>query len=145
MFVVCRWQKEGCIFAGSDQQGAFDSGGAAAHCVVRDLDTRNFYMFYEALDKQGRRCIGLATSGDGLRDWQRHPEPVLQASNEADAWDGGGVGSPCAVSMAGGRWRLYYAGKKHRDSAWQGIGVALSADDRIVSTAPTQFARRVEQ
>lgn len=140
----CRWQKQGCIFAGSEDADAFDSAGAAAHSIVRDLDTRNYYMFYEAVDKAGRRCVGVATSSDGLHDWQRHPEPVLHASGESNAWDSGGVGSPCAVSMAGGRWRLYYAGKREADSAWRGIGVALSPEDRVVSEAPTSFARRVE-
>lgn len=101
-------------------------------------------MFYEALDDAGNRSIGFAQSPDGLKDWVRHPEPILQMSEEEGAWDAGGVGAPYAVSMAAGKWRLYYAGRRAGESAWSGIGVALSAEQAEVLAPPTQFARRVE-
>ena len=101
-------------------------------------------MFYEAFDGAGNRSIGFAQSPDGLSDWTRHPEPVLQASAHEDAWDDGEVGAPYAVSMAAGKWRLYYAGKRAGDSAWSGIGVALSVAQADALAPPTRFARRVE-
>lgn len=57
-------------------------------------------MFYEAVAEDGARSIGAAVSRDGLRGWQRLPDPVL-AAGEPGAWDAGGVGAPCAVPMAG--------------------------------------------
>jgi hypothetical protein len=138
----CRWEKQGKVYHGGPK-GSFDGGGAGAHCIVRDLDTRDFYMFYEAFDDSGRRSIGLASSPDGLREWDRHPEPVLQASDNADAWDAGEVGAPYAVSMAAGKWRLYYAGKQRDQSAWSGFGVALSVEQQGALALPTKFRRRV--
>ena len=37
--------------------------------------------------------------------------PLLERSREARAWDCGGVGAPCGIAMAAGRWRLYYTGE----------------------------------
>jgi hypothetical protein len=45
--------------------------------------------------------------------------------------------------MAGGRWRLYYAGRKAAGGAWQGIGLALSEEGGpTFQGAPTAFKRR---
>lgn len=102
-----------------DGAGAFDALGPAALSVVRDVDNRQFLMFYEAVAIDNRRSIGMAVSKDGNL-WQRCPAPVLepaaaapeQTPSGSDGWDDGDVGSPCAVSMSAGRWRLYYAGRK---------------------------------
>jgi hypothetical protein len=110
--------------------------------VVRDFDTRKYLMFYEAFDDAGRVSIGMATSDDGLRDWKRRPAPVLEASTVEGDWDSGSVGSPCAVSMAAGKWRLYYSGKTAAGlGAWDGVGVAL-ADTDPSEEVPTSFQRR---
>jgi hypothetical protein len=66
-------------------------------------------MFYEGFSADGRRNIGVTVSEDGLGGWRRHSEPIL-TGGEDSAWDEAEVGAPCAVSMAQGRWRLYYAG-----------------------------------
>ena len=73
----------------------------------------------------------------------RHPEPVLEGSGVEGSWDAAEVGAPYAVSMAAGRWRLYYAGKAEGASAWQGIGVALSDGDSLAM--PTSFSRRATE
>jgi hypothetical protein len=96
---------------GGSAPGDFDVGGAAARCVVRDPGTKQYFMYYEAVGAGGSRSVGCAVSADGLSGWRRHAEPVLVAAAEEAAWDGGGVGTPCAVSMAAGRWRLYYSGR----------------------------------
>lgn len=91
-------------------------------------------MFYEAVASDGTRSIGAAASKDGLKNWTRLPAPVLEPSEDASAWDAGGVGAPCAVPMAGGNWRLYYAGRARSGGAgdgrgpgaWEGVGLALS-------------------
>lgn len=138
-----KWQKQGPVFSGG-RPGEFDSRGAGARCVVRDIDSRKFFMFYEAFDDEGRRSIGLAVSDEGLAAWERHPEPVLRPAAEAGAWDSGEVGAPCAVSMAGGKWRLYYAGKGTAGpGAWSGVGLALSEGETFKG-APVRFRRRVE-
>lgn len=55
---------------------------------------------------------------------------VLSCSDSSDAWDGGSVGTPCPVSMAGGSWRLYYSGRQSRQNgSWGGIGMALTSND----------------
>jgi hypothetical protein len=92
---------------------------------VRDLDNRQYLMFYEAHAADGRRSIGLAVSRDG-NTWKRCPTPVLTPAATAPssitsdedggapaitAWDAGAVGCPSAVSMSAGRWRLYYTGR----------------------------------
>jgi hypothetical protein len=121
----------------------FDACGAASRCVVRDLDTKRYFMFYEGVAADGGRSIGVAVSEDGLSGWQRHPHPILEPSSEAGAWDGGAVGCPWAVSMAGGKWRLYYSGRAMREGgAWRGIGMARSVDGaQSFRGAPTQFRR----
>lgn len=42
----------------------------------------------------------MAVSKDGLKGWNCLDTPVLSPGNET-AWDAGGIGSPCAVSMEG--------------------------------------------
>jgi hypothetical protein len=113
-----------------------------------DPDNRRFLMFYEAVAADGTRSIGAATSRDGRTGWARAPAPLLAPSAEPGAWDGGGVGAPCAVPMAGGRWRLYYAGRAAVDGGdgggtgpWEGIGLALSAQGAADPTAQP-FKRR---
>jgi len=76
--------------------------------------------------------------------------PLLSASREQGAWDGGGVGAPFALPMAAGKWRLYYEGydQAARGAApSRGVGLALSADPANdaddVTTRP--FRRRAAQ
>lgn len=90
-------------------EGSFDSAGVGAKCVVKDFDSRQYFMFYEGFAADGRRSIGVAVSEDGLGGWKRHSKPILMGG-AAGAWDEAEVGAPCAVSMAQGRWRLYYSG-----------------------------------
>ncbi len=86
-------------------------------------------MFYEGVGEDGRSSIGLAVSDDGSSGWRRCPQPILQAAADKDAWDAGSVGSPCAVAMAYGKWRLYYSGRSQAGPGqWEGIGLALTAD-----------------
>ncbi|WIA38670.1 hypothetical protein OEZ86_001976 [Tetradesmus obliquus] len=120
-----QWSKAGPVFEGGAAAGDFDAAGAAACQVVRDPDSRQFLMFYEAVAADGSRSIGLATSADGRSNWKRCSQPILQPNDAADAWDAGGVGAPCAVAMSEGKWRLYYAGRRQQQGPWEGIGVAL--------------------
>ena len=199
-----------CPSQGGAAPGDFDAGGAASRHVVRDIDTKQFLMFYEGVGLEGQRSVGLAVSRvggwvagwlggcirpgqhgagrgrqrwdllqllacwgrgsgvmsrgaranclarhssvpaalqlpsawqagrkagrkaaagghgvghaapachplqDGLTGWKRYQSPVLVPSTDAGAWDCGAVGTPCAVSMKEGRWRLYYAGRGAR-------------------------------
>jgi hypothetical protein len=102
---------------------------APTHKVV-DPDRKRFLMFYEAVAADGTRSIGVASSPDGRGKWARAPAPLLAPSGTPGAWDAGGVGAPCAVPMAAGRWRLYYAGRSAPGPGpWEGIGIALSQGD----------------
>jgi len=74
--------------------------------------------------------------------------PLLEPSTDPSAWDSGSVGSPCAVLMAAGAYRLYYAGRGRGAAApWQGIGLALTgkaaaADADVFGSVRTDFTRR---
>jgi hypothetical protein len=116
----------------------------ACPCTVQvmDPDSRQFLMFYEAVAADGSRSIALATSQDGRSSWQRQAEPLLAASQEGSAWDTGSVGTPCAVPMSAGRWRLYYAGRAQAEGPWEGIGVALGGREDGSTTGPMSFKRR---
>lgn len=92
---------------------------------VRDPDSLQFLMFYEAVAADGSRSIGLATSQDGRSNWSRSPQPLLAPAQQEGAWDAASVGAPCAVPMSAGKWRLYYAGRAQQLGCWEGIGVAL--------------------
>lgn len=139
-----KWKKEGVIFRGSQREGAHDEQGAAARYVVRDVDSKKYFMFYEAVSRDNMRSIGLAVSDNGLTNWQVVDRPVLEPSSTPSAWDGGAVGAPCAVSMSGGRWRLYYAGRSSTAAGpWEGIGLALSTESSLrFQQAPVAFRRR---
>lgn len=144
------------VFAG----GGFphDAGGATARHVVRDGASGAWVMAYEAVAEDGAtRSIGVAVSADGLTGWRASPHPLLSPSTASPgAWDAGGVGGPCLVPMAGGRWRLYYAGRAAvgdgedataLDGRWCGLGLALSVDGSEGSLDgapkfPAAFARR---
>lgn len=132
---------------GGSSPDDFDARGAGARCVVRDIDSKKYFMFYEGVGADDTRAIGVAVSDDGLRGWRRCPRPVLEGSGGSGgggAWDGGDVGCPWAVSMAGGAWRLYYSGREQRGGgAWRGIGMARSAEGAQLfeGVAPQQFQR----
>lgn len=146
-----KWEKKGPIFDGSATRGSddeFDSMGAGARCVVRDIDSKQYFMFYEAFCRStNRRSIGLAVSEDGIKDWKRLDRPVLDRSVDPACWDSGSVGTPWAVSMAKGRWRLYYAGTPEDmvGGAWSGIGVAMSKPDSSGNFfgAPVEFEKKL--
>ena len=149
------WTKQGPVFEGGRPESEdFDARGVASRCVVVDPDTRKYFMFYEAVAWNGGRSIGLAVSDDGKGTWRRHPHPVFTPAcsssdgcdDAGEAWDQGAVGTPCAVPMAKGKWRLYYSGRKGVSAGpWEGIGLALSEDGVVnngTDNAPVKFKRR---
>ena len=117
---------------------------------IRDVDNRQYVMFYVAVAADNSRSLGMAVSKDGMKDWQRCPQPVLRpgvahgdGSGPSACWDSGSVGQPCAVSMSKGRWRLYYAGRQGNSGAFDGFGMALStAESSHFQGMPMEFKRR---
>lgn len=112
---------------------------------VKDPDSALWFMFYEGVAPDGARSVGLAASQDGRGGWATvGSEPVL-APADADAWDSGSVGAPCAVAMSAGRWRLYYSGRRVAAAAagggadepgcWKGVGLALSPEGITLAAA----------
>jgi len=121
------------------------------HAQVIDPDRKRFLMFYESVAADGTRSIGLATSPNGRTNWARAPVPLLAPSSDPAAWDAGGVGAPCAVPMAGGKWRLHYAGRAAHGGAdgggkgpgrWEGVGMALSQGGLGADPMGQAFKRR---
>jgi predicted GH43/DUF377 family glycosyl hydrolase len=125
-----RWVKLGKIIGGGSK-GSFDELGVKNACVVRNCKVGSYLMAYEGVSADGMRCIGLAVSPDGLKNWKRLQEdPVLKPSEE-DRWDNKGVRSPCLVQMEGNvdKWRLYYVGIGC--GGRNGIGLAISEGSNI--------------
>ncbi|KAF3784583.1 hypothetical protein EJ110_NYTH24138 [Nymphaea thermarum] len=126
-----RWVKLGKIMGGGPP-GSFDELGVTARHVVRNTRGGGYVMVYEGIARDGRRRIGVAESADGLKQWKRRDEPVLQPSVEDNGWDNHGVGNPCLVQMDGAEeWRLYYRGTGK--SGRTGIGMATSGGNGISS------------
>jgi hypothetical protein len=77
-------------------------------------------MFYIGFRDIDHAQIGLAWSGDGVTQWQRHPaNPIISPST--DGWDRDAVYKPFAI-LDGKRWLLWYNGR--RGGAEQ-IGLAM--------------------
>ena len=109
-------------------------------CVVPVKNPRTqklaWAMAYEEPSADGRPAIAVALSDDGIVGWERQGA-VLVADG---GWDAGGVGRPCLVQMAEGRWRLYYTGKS-ADGTPSGIGLALGTTEEGAAM-PSGFTRR---
>jgi hypothetical protein len=128
-----KFRKLGVVFEGRSI-GKFDAMGASRRHVIC-LESGDYRMWYEGISSDGQHSIGLATSTDGLR-WQRvSDEPIFKASENVDAWDSGGVGSPHVVWLPESRrWRMYYVGTPSNSNSNNGItcssiGIAESTDE----------------
>ncbi|XP_068636889.1 uncharacterized protein [Aristolochia californica] len=126
-----RWIKLGKILGGGSA-GSFDEAGVLNGHVMMKKDG-SYWMAYEGVATTGERCIGVAESDDGIKDWRRCGEgPVLVPSSEQLGWDNKAVGSPCLVRMDGNdEWRLYYRGIGEEGRS--GIGLAVSEGRQIQS------------
>ena len=109
--------------------GSWDRDGLETVSVLK-LGGRYRMWYYgrpcdRPADEKGRvRCIGMATSDDGIR-WTKHPAPVLRPTQawerpylrwyvedgaRIQAWDGG-VEEPAVIwDAASGLFRMWYAG-----------------------------------
>lgn len=129
------WTRRGEVF-GPGEASAFDALGVGTRHVLRHQG--RWLMFYEGVRADGYRSIGLAESEDGLR-WTRIPGHESDGSVFAHAprgsgrWDAFAVGTPCAVPMSDGSWRLYYVGANETPGGYADelamrhqIGVAVS-------------------
>ena len=74
----------------------------------------------------GRHCLGLATSPDGI-SWAvaNGGAPILEP---VEAWEGQQVGSPRMVEMGDGTVRLYYTGTATDGKSSIGAAVAKASD-----------------
>lgn len=118
-------------------EGAWDAEAVRHPAVVRD-DDGLFRLWYTGVGANGA-AIGLATSTDGI-DWMKHDDPtttdrahgdsdpVLEAADDASAWDSGHVHQPRVVAEADGFTMLYTAVESDTRPAAQAHGLAVSAD-----------------
>jgi hypothetical protein len=91
--------RSGGLLAGSLAQATISGCYSEYLRLIQALCGR-WVMFYEAVARDNTRSIGMALSRDGRSGWRRLGRPVLEAGPPG-AWDAGGVGAPCPVSMAG--------------------------------------------
>ncbi|CAL5188798.1 unnamed protein product [Lathyrus oleraceus] len=120
-----RWLKLGKIMGGG-KVGSFDELGVMNACVTRNKSGGNYVMVYEGLGVDGRKCIGVAISPDGLMEWVRVQDEAILMPSDEGCWDDKDVGSPCLVYMDNeeNEWRLYYRGVGNGGRV--GIGMAVS-------------------
>ena len=69
-----------------------------------------------------------------------YDEPILEPRQ--DEWDSARVGSPYVMSMAKGKWRLYYGGSDKPSGAYRAVGLALSQEGPAFEDMPVRFGRR---
>jgi len=137
-----KWDKLGQVFAGSsgrtaedEDANAFDAKGVCRVHVRKLSDSKSgkvletdaYTMVYEGHGADGRHCLGLATSPDGIA-WAvaNGGLPILEPSGEA--WEGTRVGSPRIVEMGDGTVRLYYTGTAADGTSSIGAAVASVSD-----------------
>lgn len=131
------WQKGGKILS-VGEPGSWDEGGVSVRHVLPVTGRGGgggYIMVYEGCNSKFEFGIGLATSDDGLKwkkDTEAGPEPggpILKARVGENVWDNIIVGSPYALTMNDGSFRMYYlgVGKLEGDeTSKQGIGLAVS-------------------
>lgn len=126
------WQKQGKVLS-MGAPGSWDEGGVSVRHVLR-VDG-HYVMFYEGTNFNFEYSIGLAVSEDGLvweKDTRAGPEPggpILKARIGENYWDNMIVGTPYAVAMTDGSFRMYYLGVGKLDgdeASKQGVGLAIS-------------------
>ena len=126
------------------EPGSFDEAGIGTRHVVHDPDGDGLVMVYEGVAADGRHRLGLARSADGLT-WSKvsglGPDPggpIFQGTAaEDDAWDNGNVGTPWAVRLADGRWRLYYVGTSSKGRT---VAIGAAEADELLSASWTRVA-----
>lgn len=107
--------------------GTFDE----KRCMNPFVISRNdgYWMFYAGADKQNRHRICLATCPkDDVSNWKRLG--VVLDHGSTGAFDELWCVLPC-IHWIGGRWHLYYTGRKKGKGGLQsftGIGLAVSDD-----------------
>jgi predicted GH43/DUF377 family glycosyl hydrolase len=88
------------------EKGQWDEAGIERVAVIR-LAQEDWRMWYACTGQ--RRCIGLATSKDGVH-WTKYPgNPVLEPT---EPWEEGYL-SPTSVLQVNGMFYLYYWGPNH--------------------------------
>lgn len=126
-----KWVKLGRVIGGG-KAGAFDELGATNPRVLKNKKDETFVMVYEGVSANGMRSIGLASSKDGLKNWERFGNEAILEASEGDGWDSRGVGMPCLVEMDGDKdqWRLYYRGIGKGGESGIGLAVSQGSDFR---------------
>jgi len=127
-----RWYKRGiCLEPSVGDTSSMDDAGVARSQVVRNAvyselegtwsDAPGYTMYYEGVSSlDNKHRILMATSPDG-ETWTKRGVVLDIGEDGDDAWDCDGVGSPNILRIDDGAQRMYYTGKKGKDTA---IGVA---------------------
>lgn len=125
-----RWQKSpfNPVF-GPEPRHPFEKDRVGGCQVVKTAE--GYLMFYIGYEDIDTACVCLARSADGISGWQRYEGNPLLAP-DAGAWDADSCYKPSVVwDEAGGRWLLWYNGRKGRDEL---IGFAFREGRQFFDT-----------
>jgi len=106
--------------------GGFDDGGIYPNTVIlREGRYQMWYWGWKWAPGYWDWRIGYAESTDGL-SWTRHPDPVLDLSDDRSDWDSGLLWAP-SVLFDGVRYQMWYSAVPFY--GWDfGVGYAVSSD-----------------
>lgn len=124
------WRDLG-LALGRGEPGQWDESGTIAPCIVPHAG--RFLLFYTGFrgGDLATRDIGIAVAGHPSGPWRRHAaNPVLRRDPDPAVWDSGMLGD-ANVLLRGGRWWLYFKGRRAGEGNLQTrVGVA-SADSPL--------------
>jgi predicted GH43/DUF377 family glycosyl hydrolase len=127
------WTEQGEAI-GRGGSGAFDECGVFTPTVLAAED--RYYLYYTAMPDRWRQypqttrgAIGVAVADSPSGPWTKHDgNPVLECSDDPDAFDSLRVDDACIVPRDGRYW-LYYKGREWNESPRNTkMGVARSSD-----------------
>ncbi len=99
------------------EPGSWDEIYMACPFIVRHAEI--FYLFYQGLNTNGIKAIGVATSDDGYHFTKYGSNPVLKP--DGHGFDAYGIGQPVVVKNDSG-WVMYY---NAMDRVGFGAGAAI--------------------
>jgi beta-1,2-mannobiose phosphorylase / 1,2-beta-oligomannan phosphorylase len=108
------WTKRGEPVLKRGASAEWDNSFIEGPTVIKEAGT--FYMWYAGMDAvangqptDGKVCIGLATSADGIA-WTKAPSNPVLSPGITGSWDSRTVQDPCVLKYEG-KFRMWFGGK----------------------------------